>query len=77
MDECSSSPCQNGGFCGDQVGGFVCVCVVGYTGSLCEQDIDECASSPCVNQAQCKDTVSGYVCRCQAGYRGTHCETGE
>ena len=36
IDECVSSPCQNGGSCTDQVNGYTCNCVDGYYGSDCE-----------------------------------------
>ena len=36
IDECTSSPCQNGGTCVDGVASFTCGCVTGYTGTLCE-----------------------------------------
>ena len=36
VDECVSSPCQNGGNCTDAVNGYTCVCVEGYTSNNCE-----------------------------------------
>ena len=36
VDECASSPCQNGGTCLDQINSYSCSCVAGYTGSNCE-----------------------------------------
>ena len=36
IDECASSPCQNGGSCTDQVNGYSCNCVYGYNGTDCE-----------------------------------------
>ena len=36
IDECSSSPCQNGGSCYDQVNGYFCTCQQGYNGNECE-----------------------------------------
>ena len=35
VDECSSSPCENGGACVDEVGKFRCWCADGYWGNRC------------------------------------------
>ena len=36
FDECASNPCARGGTCIDQFDGFLCLCVAGYTGAICE-----------------------------------------
>ena len=36
INECSSNPCLNGGACVDQVNGYVCNCLAGYTGVICQ-----------------------------------------
>ena len=36
IDECATSPCQNGGSCTDQVNGYTCNCIAGYDGTNCE-----------------------------------------
>ena len=36
IDECASSPCNNSGTCRDEVNGFNCSCVPGFTGVTCE-----------------------------------------
>ena len=35
-DECISSPCQHSAKCVDKVHGYMCDCMDGYTGVLCE-----------------------------------------
>lgn len=35
IGECESSPCQNGGHCMDEINGYQCQCVPGYTGLMC------------------------------------------
>ena len=36
INECSSSPCQNGGLCADGVNRYTCSCVAGYSGANCQ-----------------------------------------
>ena len=36
IDECVSSPCQNGGSCEDQVNRYECHCPAGYIGDHCQ-----------------------------------------
>lgn len=40
IDDCLSSPCQNGGTCIDEVNSFVCLCLPSYGGSRCEKGGD-------------------------------------
>ena len=42
IDECVSRPCQHSGACIDQVNGYLCDCVEGFTGSHCDMNIDDC-----------------------------------
>lgn len=39
IDDCLSSPCQNGGTCIDEINSFVCLCLPSYGGSLCEKGV--------------------------------------
>ena len=75
IDECASSPCQNGGTCVDGFNSYTCNCDVGYRGVNCE-DIDECASSPCLNGGTCTDAINSFTCHCGSGYTGDICEQG-
>ena len=36
VDECASAPCQNNGTCINGLDGHTCLCIVGYTGDVCE-----------------------------------------
>ena len=36
IDECESSPCQNGGQCIDEVNDYTCLCLAGFTGTNCK-----------------------------------------
>ena len=52
-DECASSPCQNGGQCGESgsyghvaTGSYSCVCDSHFYGENCETSQDECNALP-------------------------------
>jgi hypothetical protein len=36
IDDCSPSPCENGGTCIDEVDSYTCQCVPGFDGDNCE-----------------------------------------
>ncbi|XP_072134210.1 aggrecan core protein isoform X1 [Mobula birostris] len=42
IDECHSSPCQNGATCIDGIDSFKCLCLPSYGGDLCEIDVEKC-----------------------------------
>uniref|UniRef100_A0A674J7U3 Neurocan core protein n=1 Tax=Terrapene triunguis TaxID=2587831 RepID=A0A674J7U3_9SAUR len=42
IDDCLSSPCQNGGTCIDEINSFVCLCLPSYGDNLCEKDTEGC-----------------------------------
>ena len=67
INECDSSPCENGATCINNNGSFTCICSAGYTGSLCSTDIDECLESPCIN-GNCPNTEGSFECKCADGY---------
>ncbi|XP_078317936.1 uncharacterized protein LOC144620594 isoform X2 [Crassostrea virginica] len=74
-DACASYPCSHG-TCTNQDNGYICNCLSGYTGRLCDTDINECQSSPCLH-GTCSDGINRYLCHCFDGYTGTNCETDE
>jgi hypothetical protein len=41
INECVSSPCQNGGTCNDLVNGYRCTCPAFFTGVYCEIGKDQ------------------------------------
>ena len=55
MNECDSNPCHNNGKCLDLIGGYRCVCLSGFYGDQCDEEMDECLSQPCANNATCSD----------------------
>lgn len=72
MDECQLMPnaCQNGGTCHNSHGGYNCVCVNGWTGEDCSENIDDCASAACFHGATCHDRVASFYCECPHGRTG-------
>ena len=88
MNECLSTPCQNGGTCANLINSFTCDCTgmpksasqfeksgLGYESTLCEEETDECLSTPCQNGGECDDQINQFVCNCTGtGFEGVVCE---
>lgn len=85
LDQCSPSPCQNGGTCESSVGGYSCHCPrhssdgVLYAGTNCEERLTGCDGHKCQNHGSCSpfllDRTHGYTCTCTAGFTGPLCKT--
>ncbi|XP_037091351.1 cubilin homolog [Pollicipes pollicipes] len=45
VNECQSSPCQNGATCSNTVGSFACTCSGDYTGPLCQTRQQACGGA--------------------------------
>uniref|UniRef100_A0A671T143 Neurogenic locus notch homolog protein 2-like n=1 Tax=Sinocyclocheilus anshuiensis TaxID=1608454 RepID=A0A671T143_9TELE len=73
IDECASTPCQNGAKCIDRPNGYECRCAEGFEGRLCESNIDNCKPDPC-HHGTCVDGIASYTCNCEPGYTGYRCE---
>ncbi|KAL7848188.1 hypothetical protein AOLI_G00229060 [Acnodon oligacanthus] len=71
---CAVNICANGGTCFFNGKSNVCLCVPGFIGDHCENDIDECQSNPCRNGATCIDGPNSFTCVCLPSYSGSRCE---
>ena len=69
-----SDPCQNEAVCKPKnTNEFICECVPGYDGVICQNDIYECNSHDC-EYGDCIDQINNYTCNCYAGFSGRFCE---
>ncbi|PIK46326.1 putative fibrillin-1 [Apostichopus japonicus] len=74
LDECTSSPCLNGGICIDSINSYLCACTEHWMGTLCTQDVNECFNTSlnlCDENADCYNTNGSYSCACKDGYKGS------
>lgn len=67
------SVCQNGATCTNSHGSYACICVNGWTGDDCSENIDDCVDAACFNGATCIDGVGNFACRCTPGKTGLLC----
>ena len=75
INQCSNSPCLNGGICQTNGCTFSCTCPTLYSGTVCQFQTNNCASNPCLNGGLCQNTVFGFSCICLNSYTGSTCQT--
>ncbi|KAH8267892.1 hypothetical protein KR026_010302 [Drosophila bipectinata] len=66
-------PCINAQECRNLPGSFSCICLEGWGGPTCAENLDDCMGQ-CRNGASCIDLVNDYRCACAPGYTGRDCE---
>ncbi|XP_021430471.1 protein delta homolog 1 [Oncorhynchus mykiss] len=79
-NQCSSKPCTDNSTCIQTgQGGYLCICLPGYTGESCHLKKGSCLTngSPCQNGGTCSDAggLAAYPsCACPLGFAGDFCE---
>jgi len=73
VNNCNINPCANNGTCTDNINGYTCECVDGFTSTNCTVNIDDCDPNPCMNGGSCVDVINDYMCECVSGYTGRNC----
>lgn len=72
---CTVNVCQNGATCiSTPGGGYRCLCLNGWKGQNCTENVDDCSKSACENGAICVDRVGQFRCECPKGKVGLLCE---
>ncbi|XP_035656357.1 protein crumbs homolog 1-like isoform X4 [Oncorhynchus keta] len=82
---CELQPCQNGGVCESQHGGYRCLCRqqskdgLLYGGENCTVALLGCDGNRCKNGGICSPFFLNYrhtyTCACRAGFTGSKCQT--
>ncbi|XP_046566698.1 neurogenic locus notch homolog protein 1-like [Haliotis rubra] len=75
VDECASSPCENGGSCSqDEPNSYSCTCPIRFKGQKCEIQ-RTCDDNPCLNGGDCRPVFGSFFCICDPRFTGDVCET--
>uniref|UniRef100_A0A6G1SNF6 Neurogenic locus Notch protein n=1 Tax=Aceria tosichella TaxID=561515 RepID=A0A6G1SNF6_9ACAR len=77
INECARkpNPCQNGATCVTKPGGgYQCICVNGWEGENCTENVNDCTTAACENNATCHDRVGNFYCECPPGKTGLFCQ---
>lgn len=75
FDVCSTTPCQNGGFCLFKPPSyFECKCTDQFIGLNCEKP-NPCSNQTCANGGLCRINynTNEYFCTCTGNYMGKNC----
>ena len=64
-DPCANVQCQNGGTCDEGM----CLCLAGFEGELCQENVDDCIDVSC-NNGSCVDGLNEFYCDCFSGFTG-------
>lgn len=86
INECDSSPCQNGATCEDAANSYRCRCPAPepgqepWGGQDCDVRLVGCQQHQCQHEAGCVPTLSdggehSYTCLCPPGWTGGRCNT--
>ncbi|XP_072367573.1 protein crumbs homolog 1 isoform X1 [Scyliorhinus torazame] len=84
VNECDSTPCQNGGTCQNTMESYICHCParneqeIFYGGKNCTDILTGCENHECQNGATCipylKDAQHRHYCLCANGYTKLNCQ---